>query len=97
LKGKFYQGLSTKLPSTKTAGSLYFLTDTQEIYLDSDSSTRTRVGKGSISKSDVTTALGYTPPTTNTTYNVVSKTAAGLVPQLPNETTTTKYLRQDGT
>lgn len=33
---------------------------------------------------------------TNTTYNVVSKTANGLVPQLPNETTTTKYLRQDG-
>ncbi len=28
---------------------------------------------------------------------VVSKSAAGFVPQLPNETTTTKYLRQDGT
>ncbi len=27
---------------------------------------------------------------------VVSKTANGLAPQLPNETTTTKYLRQDG-
>ena len=27
---------------------------------------------------------------------VVSKTADGLAPQLPNETTTTKYLRQDG-
>lgn len=34
---------------------------------------------------------------TNTTYSVVSKTANGLCPQLPNETTTTKYLRQDGT
>ena len=33
----------------------------------------------------------------NTKYNVVSKTAAGLAPQLPNETSTTKYLRQDGT
>ena len=33
----------------------------------------------------------------NTTYSVTSKTAAGLAPQLPNETTTTKYLRQDGT
>ncbi len=32
----------------------------------------------------------------NTTYSVVSKTADGLAPQLPNETTTTKYLRQDG-
>lgn len=34
---------------------------------------------------------------TDTKYSVVSKTANGLVPQLPNETTTTKYLRQDGT
>ena len=33
----------------------------------------------------------------NTTYGVVSKTANGLAPKLPNETTTTKYLRQDGT
>ena len=33
----------------------------------------------------------------NTTYGTVSKTAAGLCPQLPNETTTTKFLRQDGT
>ena len=33
----------------------------------------------------------------NTTYGVVSKTANGLCPILPNETTTTKYLRQDGT
>lgn len=33
----------------------------------------------------------------NTTYSAVSKTAAGLCPALPNETTTTKYLRQDGT
>lgn len=33
---------------------------------------------------------------TDTTYSTVSKTADGLCPQLPNETTTTKYLRQDG-
>lgn len=32
-----------------------------------------------------------------TQYDVVSKNAAGLVPQLPNESTTTKFLRQDGT
>ena len=31
-----------------------------------------------------------------TTDSVVSKTANGLCPQLPNETTTRKYLRQDG-
>ena len=34
---------------------------------------------------------------TNTTYGVVSKSANGLAPKLPDETTTTKYLRQDGT
>ena len=34
-----------------------------------------------ITKSNVTTALGYTPPTTNTTYNVVNTTTDGLVPQ----------------
>ena len=33
---------------------------------------------------------------TDTTYSTVSKTSSGLCPQLPNETTTTKYLRQDG-
>ena len=32
----------------------------------------------------------------DTTYDVVSKSADGLCPQLPNENTTTKYLRQDG-
>lgn len=32
----------------------------------------------------------------DTTYSTVSKSAAGLCPALPNETTTTKYLRQDG-
>lgn len=34
---------------------------------------------------------------TDTTYSTVSKTAAGLCPTLPNENTTEKFLRQDGT
>jgi hypothetical protein len=33
----------------------------------------------------------------DTTYDVVSKEADGLAPQLPDEKTTTKYLRQDAT
>lgn len=41
--------------------------------------------------------IGSAPKFTDTTYSVTSKTAAGLAPQLPNETATTKYLRQDGT
>ena len=46
------------------------------------------------------TGLTYTAQKikdTDTTYSTVSKTSSGLCPQLPNETTTTKYLRQDGT
>lgn len=39
----------------------------------------------------------WTDTNTNTTYDVVSKTGNGLCPALPNETSTTKYLRQDGT
>ena len=34
---------------------------------------------------------------TKKTVSTVAKSAAGLCPALPNETTTTKYLRQDGT
>lgn len=46
------------------------------------------------------TGLTYTAQKikdTNTTYSTVSKTSSGLCPKLPNETATTKYLRQDGT
>ena len=39
----------------------------------------------------------FTFAAADTTYSIVSKTSSGLCPQLPNETTTTKYLRQDGT
>lgn len=45
-------------------------------------------------KGDGTTG---TLTTQDTTYGVVSKTANGLAPKLPDETGTTKYLRQDGT
>lgn len=51
--------------------------------------------RGELTKSNVTTALGYTPPTTNTTYGVVSTTADGLAPKLAGGTA--KYLRADGT
>lgn len=36
-------------------------------------------GTISLTKANVTSALGYTPPTTNTTYNNASTTAAGLM------------------
>ena len=47
-------------------------------------------------KGDGTTGT-LTTQDTNTTYDVVSKSSNGLAPKLPDETTTTKYLRQDGT
>ena len=49
-----------------------------------------------IPKGDGTKSM-QTTQDTNTTYGVVSKTADGLAPKLPNETGTTKYFRQDGT
>lgn len=51
--------------------------------------------RGELTKDNVTTALGYTPPTTNTTYGVVSTSADGLAPK--RDGSTTKYLRADGT
>lgn len=47
-----------------------------------------------ITKGDGSTS---TQTTKDTTYEVVSKSASGLAPKLPDETATTKYLRQDGT
>lgn len=47
-----------------------------------------------ITKGDGSTS---TQTTQDTTYGVVSKSANGLAPKLPDETATTKYLRQDGT
>ena len=47
-----------------------------------------------ITKGDGSTS---TQTTQDTTYEVVSKSANGLAPKLPDETATTKYLRQDGT
>ena len=55
----------------------------------------------SLTKANVTSALGYTPPTTNTTYSNFVKSGtgakAGLVPAPSTTAGTTKYLREDGT
>lgn len=58
-------------------------------------------GTISLTKDNITTALGYTPPTTNTTYSNFVKSGsgakAGLVPAPSTTAGTTKYLREDGT
>lgn len=59
-------------------------------------------GTISLTKANVTSALGYTPPTTNTTYGTMGGASAsaagtsGLVPA-PSAGAATRYLRSDGT
>lgn len=99
---------------TKGDGTISTLTtqDTNTTYGAATSSTLGLVKVGSnitvssgtisLTKSDVTAALGYTPPTTNTTYsNMTAATASaagksGLVPA-PAAGAQTKFLRGDGT
>lgn len=50
---------------------------------------------GSLTKADVTTALGYTPPETNTTYSDFAGTTHGLVPA-STSAVTDKVLRSNG-
>lgn len=62
-----------------------------EMAISSDKNNKYKIGDGTsvwsalsyakadLSKSDVTTALGYTPPTTNHTYNDVTQSAHGLM------------------
>ena len=62
-----------------------------EMAISSDKNNKYKIGDGTsvwsvlsyakadLSKSDVTIALGYTPPTTNTTYNDVTQSAHGLM------------------
>ena len=72
-----------------------------EVAYSSDKNNKYKVGDGThkwselsyakadLSKSDVTTALGYTPPTTNTTYNDATQSAHGLM-------STTDKIKLDG-
>jgi len=50
--------------------------------------------RSEITKENVTDALGYTPPTQDTTYNVVTKSKDGLVPSLTENSN--EFLRADG-
>lgn len=92
------------------SGSKAYATDTDATYIY-DASTKSWItreesfNKGvtdiSITGKTVTITKGdgstSTQTTQDTTYEVVNKSANGLAPKLPDETSTTKYLRQDGT
>ena len=72
-------------------GDLYLNVNESIVYLC------TTGGVASVAKWSYKCSIKGSSGTNATTTAVTSKTAAGLCPQLPNETTTTKYLRQDGT
>lgn len=46
MKLTLWKGAKSQLPETVQAGALYFITDTQEIYFDKDSTTRVLMGTG---------------------------------------------------
>ena len=88
----------TKLDGIATSANNYSLPNATSSVLGGvkiGSNITVSSGTISLTKSNVTTALGYTPPTTNTTYSVVSTSADGLCPKRGG--TTTKFLRDDGT
>lgn len=49
-----------------------------QIGLDNVENKSSETIRGELTKENITTALGYTPPTTNTTYNNATQSAAGL-------------------
>lgn len=88
----------TKLDGIATGANKYSLpTATSSVLGGVKVGSNITVSSGTISltKDNVTTALGYTPPTTNTTYSVVSTSADGLAPK--RDGSTSKFLRGDGT
>lgn len=74
-------------------GVLYFWNKVKALFNKSITGLKVSGRTITYTKGDGTTG---TITTQDTTYGVVSKTANGLAPMLPNESTTTKYLRQDG-
>ena len=96
--GLMTSAMVTKLNGIATGANAYTLPNATSSVLGGvkiGSNITVSSGTISLTKSNVTTALGYTPPTTNTTYSVVSTSADGLCPKRGG--TTTKFLRDDGT
>lgn len=77
-------GIKTGAAITDTTGyTAVHIKDGVIYYKDTNTNLVTsvfgRTGAVSLTKSDVTTALGYTPPTTNTTYSLAKYNNLGLV------------------
>ena len=97
--GKFLRGDGTWATPTNTTYSAATASALGLVKIGSNITNDS--GTISLTKANVTAALGYTPPTTNTTYSNFVKSgsgaAAGLVPAPSTTAGTTKYLREDGT
>lgn len=96
--GLMASDMVTKLNGIATGANAYTLPNATSSVLGGvkiGSNITVSSGTISLTKANVTSALGYTPPTTNTTYSVVSTSADGLCPKRGG--TTTKFLRDDGT
>lgn len=80
--GLMTAAMVTKLNGIATGANAYSLpTATSSVLGGVKIGSNITVSSGtiSLSKSNVTTALGYTPPTTNTTYSVATTSANGLM------------------
>lgn len=92
-KGKFELVLGNATATTTAGGQFGQLA----LYSASTAGTYLKAADGTAWKTQTLQAKDGTIALTSDLPGGVSKTAAGLCPQLPNETTTTKFLRQDGT
>lgn len=69
---KIYRGAKSSIPSAKEDGALYVTSDTQELFLDIDSSTRIRISN-IIEVADMTALGNIIAPISTMFYYVASK------------------------
>ncbi len=69
---KLYRGAKSSIPATKTDGALYVATDTHEIFLDVDSSTRIQVSNIT-EVADMNALTAITTPIADMFYYVTAK------------------------
>lgn len=71
---KLYRGAKSSIPSAKEDGALYVASDTHEVFLDINSSTRIQL-TNVVTVADMTALASITNPIENTFYYVTAKNA----------------------